>query len=774
MQRFALALVILGSSLLAARAATPSNEPAVERSLLGNQVQNFTLRDYRGKEVSLADFKTGKPVVLAFLGTECPLARLYGPRLTELAAKYGPQGVTFLGIDSNKQDSITELASYARTHGVSFPLLKDPGNVVADQVGAERTPEIFLLDGQHVIRYHGHVDDQYGFQTGAGYAKSEIKNASLSNAIEELLAGKEITQAETKVVGCLIGRVREVDPQSPVTYSQQISRIMQQHCVDCHRPGEIGPFPLLTYDDVSGWGDMIAEVIRDQRMPPWHADPAVGHFSNDRSLSLEEKEQIYQWVAAGAPEGDPADLPAPKEFIEGWSIPEPDQVVYFADEPFVVPAEGEIPYQYFTVDPGWTEDKWIKATETRAGDRSVVHHIFVFAKPAPTPGSKGGGGFNLGAGGGNLISGTAPGNPPVISPPGMAQFVPAGSQLVFQMHYTANGKETKDRSCAGFVFADPKEVQQDVSMNMAINFAFRIPAGADNHPVEARKRFDRDTLIMNFTPHMHLRGKSFRYDLRYPDGSVETLLNVPQFDGNWQMTYNLVEPKLAPAGSELYCLAHFDNSADNLANPDPTTEVRWGDQTWEEMMIGWFGASTDVDTGLLPVEKRRTTAFLRKVAEKPLELKEASTSGKLSFKQLFDRLTRRVSKDVPQVDRMCAAVVDGDQVRFLQIDQTPVMEIHLGGTDTVLTADHALGVCAQAKQTTSYADLSKPEAAGLGAQRHGLRSSLHVPVEIDGQPGVVSFWSQELNAFPPQAVEYLEHVARQLGAAQADAVAAGN
>ena len=303
-------------------------------------VENFTLNDFHGKPYSLADFKDKKVVVLAFLGTECPLAKLYGPRLAELDRKYAPQGVQFLGVNANRQDAVTEIAAAARVAGIGFPMLKDLNNKLADRVGATRTPEVFVLDQARVIRYHGRIDDQYG----VGYVKKTASEAYLRTSIDELLSGKPVAKSETGVVGCFIGRVRLPDASAKVTYSNQVSRILNKRCVSCHRAGEVAPFAMTNYAEVSGWADSIVEVVQNRRMPPWLADPKYGHFSNDRSMPEAEKEILYQWAAAGAPEGDPKELPPPLKFVDGWQLPkDPDKVYYMSEKPYAVPTDGTIP-----------------------------------------------------------------------------------------------------------------------------------------------------------------------------------------------------------------------------------------------------------------------------------------------------------------------------------------------------------------------------------------------------------------------------------------------
>lgn len=564
---------LLAASLPAVTLWAAEEQPAATPK----KIENFSLRDYRGKVVALSDYAASKLVVVAFVGNDCPIAKLAMPRLVQLARQFAPQGVAFLAINSNSQDSLTGMAAFAREHDLPFPLLKDPGNVVADRFGAQRTPEIFVLDADRGLRYQGRLDDRYL----VGLQRPQPTREDLKLAIEQLLAGHAVSTPRTEAVGCHVGRVpqRKPDAASTVTYSDQIARLLQDRCVGCHRPGEVAPFPLTTYEEVAGWGETIREVVEQRRMPPWLASPEHGHFANDARLTDAEKKLIYDWLDAGAPEGDPQRLPPPREFTVGWQIPQPDQVIYIRDEPVSVPAEGTVAYQYFEIDPGFQEDKWIQMAEARPGNRAVVHHIVVNFIP---PGSRSRVGLN------GSMAGYAPGIPPIRLPQGTAMFVPAGSKVLFQVHYTPNGSPQRDRSMLGLVFADPASVTERVDGSAAANVMFEIPPGADSYEVRSQYRFNNDTRLLTLMPHMHLRGKSFRYEAQYPDGSTEVLLDVPRYDFNWQLRYLFSEPKPIPKGTLLVCTAHFDNSPGNLANPDPQKKVRWGDQTWDEMMIGYF------------------------------------------------------------------------------------------------------------------------------------------------------------------------------------------
>lgn len=564
--------------LLAVLIATSNScSIAAEKSLEG-VLESFTLSNNYGKDVALSSFSEKRIIVLAFLGTECPLAKLYGSRLQEIADKFESDDVAVIGVCSNKQDSLTELSAYVHRFEIGFPMLKDVGNRLADAVGATRTPEVFVFDASRTLRYHGRIDDQYG----VGYARDEPKKSDLDDAITSLIAGKSVSQPETNAVGCVIGRVKNRPPTGEITFTKHIAPILNAHCANCHRKGEIGPFTLTSYEDVLGWEDTILEVIDDRRMPPWNADPKVGHFANDPRLSEQEVALLRDWVNNGMPEGDSADLPAPPKFVQGWRIPEPDQVFQMNEEKveFQVPAGGVVDYQHFVVDPEWDEDKYIYAAEARPQNRSVVHHILVYVMP---PGED-----RVGLG--TVLVGYAPGNVPVNYGPQVAMKVPAGSKLLFEMHYTPNGKVETDLSYAGVCFTSKENVKTLIRGRAVIEKdKLVIQPHLENQEFEAEPYTSRrDEYLLSMTPHMHLRGKAFKYEAIFPDGTRETLLDVPNYDFNWQLKYELAKPRLLPRGTQVIGTAIFDNSAKNLVNPNPSKTVRWGDQSWQEMMIGFF------------------------------------------------------------------------------------------------------------------------------------------------------------------------------------------
>ena len=370
-----------------------------------------------------------------------------------------------------------------------------------------------------------------------------------------------------------------------VTYTKDIAPILFKSCTECHRANEIAPMSLMSYNEVRPWAKSIRERTMDQTMPPWSADPKYGHWSNDPRLSQTEKDTIVAWVAAGAPKGNDKDMPVAPKYTDGWTIGTPDAVVQMEEE-YTVPAEGTVPYLYFSMPTNFIEDKWIQALEIRPSNRSVVHHVIAYSQDAGYKNTAPGGEGDLRSGRIHL-AGITPNKTGFTFEPGTAKLIKKGSNIVFQMHYTTNGTVGKDRTKIGFVFAKEPAKREIITGN-AMNTRFSIPAGEGNHEVKASKVMESDTLITSFMPHMHVRGKAFTYTAVYPDGRSEVLLNVPKYDFNWQHNYYPTKPIMLPKGTRLDCVAYFDNSTKNKYNPDPSQTVRWGDQTWEEMMIGWY------------------------------------------------------------------------------------------------------------------------------------------------------------------------------------------
>ena len=373
------------------------------------------------------------------------------------------------------------------------------------------------------------------------------------------------------------------------------------------------PMSLMTYDDARPYARAIKAKVVARQMPPWGADPAYGTFKNDPRLSEKDIQTISAWADAGAPKGEDADLPKAPTFADGWTIGKPD-AIFEMDQEYRIPATGTVEYLYFRVPTHLTEDKWIQAIEIKPGARAHVHHVLAYTQPAGEKLNPGG------ALGPTNIGGVTPNKPGLVFAPGIARLMRGNSDLVLQMHYTTNGKEAVDRTQVGVIYA--KEPPAKLAAGgMALNPRFVIPPNDGNHEVKATQMIQRDTVMTSLTPHMHVRGKDMTYIAYYPDGTKETLLSVPKYDFNWQITYELATPKVLPAGTKVEVIAHYDNSANNKFNPDPSKEVKWGDQTWEEMMIGFWSTVVEV-----PAKTSSTAAAVDAVESVTRWLSEPTTN----------------------------------------------------------------------------------------------------------------------------------------------------
>jgi peroxiredoxin len=552
-----------------------------DRSIsLGKASPPNPLFDSRGGIHRLSELRGQPGAVVFFFATGCPLGRLYAPRINTLAHELQPQGFAFVGVASQPTDSLADLDGFVRTHHISFPVWKDRDGSLAAALGVRRTPEVMLFNREGRLCYRGRVDDQFQ----PGLTRAAATNHDLRDALDDLLAGRAIRKPLTEPAGCLLGRSERYPKSDEVVYTRHIARILQQNCQACHRPGQIGPFPLTTFEEAASWGPMIREVVQAGRMPPWHASPAHGKFANDRRLSEDDKLRITTWVDNGCPEGDRAALPPPAAFPDEWSIPTPDFVLSMPN-PFNVPAQGEVEYQYIEVDPGFTEDRWIQAAEVLPGCRAVVHHCNVLLKPPtrkPVDHST--------EAEWTFLTGVTPGKPATLLPEGVAKRWPAGWRAVFVIHYSPNGSPQVDQTRLGLVFADPAKVHKEIYTHLTADVALAIPPRVSDYQVTHKFICPDDMLLYGIFPHMHVRGKSFLTEAEYPDGRREILLDVPHYDFAWQHQYILAEPLRLPAGTVLRYTVVYDNSRENLANPNPDVWVHTGPQSWDEM----FNAYVDI------------------------------------------------------------------------------------------------------------------------------------------------------------------------------------
>ena len=593
----------------------------ISLSTQADETQWSDLRSMELKSIdgSVVSFTDAKLIVYCVLGTECPVSRFYAARLEELSKQYADQGVRFVGIHSNLHDSEADVQKFTKELSVSFPQVHDTRQAVARQLRATRVPEVFLLDAEGEIRYSGRVDDQYA----PGVKRAAANTNHLKNAIDAVLAGTKPVQPRAEPVGCLItfAKPAATIPATNITYCKTIAPLFNEHCVECHRVGEIGTFDITNYDEVRGWSEMIVEVVEQKRMPPWHADPKFGTFRNQRHMPDSALGVLKAWVKAGTPYGDKADLPPPPKFVDGWRLDkEPELIVSMRDKPYTIPASGSVDYQYFVVDPKITEDRWVASAQIVPGNPSVVHHAIVFVRPPDGVDFSGIG----------WLTAYVPGQRATIFPPGFARKIPAGSKLVFQMHYTPNGQEQKDTTRIGMTFMNANEVMHEVFTMVGIDQEFEIPPGEANHVVTSSvNRLPRDGMLLAVSPHMHLRGKSFEMVAVSGRNSAgedrSTLLKVPQYDFNWQHTYEFAEPLPFNELNSLELTTTFDNSKGNPFNPAPEEYVVWGDQTWEEMSVAFLEVAKPLNRDSAVSKLANTSAEVKTTSK---EMDEPTASQK--------------------------------------------------------------------------------------------------------------------------------------------------
>ena len=578
------------------------SEPAPPK--IGDEVPRIVYKDIRYLPRSLADFGEKKAYVLVFTNTTCPLVQKYWPKLKRLSGQYGEQGVQFVSINVGAEDEIADVAQQAIDFGIEFPVVKDRDGVCANALGVQRTPEVVVLDASKKLRYRGRLDDQYRL----GGSRPDVKSDDLKQALDDLLSGREIANPETEVDGCLITLPELKPPETPVTFHEQIAPLLQKHCQECHHDGGAAPFSLVTLEEVAAQAETIAEAVADGRMPPWHAH-RQHTFANQRGLSREERQQIVAWVKTGRAAGDASKAPPPRTFSDSkWEIGEPD-LTLSAIEMHELPAEGFVDYKYVVMPHVFLADTWVSAAEILPSNPAVVHHCNMAYWKVGQEFSDG-----------NFITGRVPGGTAMVLDEGVAFRIPAGSVVGLQIHYTTTGKPEKNRMSVGFRF--PRSVvQQELHHVQCTTSRFAIPPGASAHEVSATRTLDRDASGIGMFAHMHLRGKDMTFRAHTPDGKTETLLSIPTYLYDWQQNYRW-QPgtKKFPKGTRIEAIAHFDNSAFNPFNPDPTATVKHGPQTIHEMMFGFFFYTDDnevLNLRIDPKSGRVATAQPRVDAARP-------------------------------------------------------------------------------------------------------------------------------------------------------------
>lgn len=567
---------VMGGSALWIRPARPDAHPqdiAVHASPseagIGRLVSLAPIRLLDNSEFKFDEGVT----VIALTSATCPISKKLTDTTRRLARSWKSKGVRFVMVNPMASETKAEVQSQANGFGLPYAR----STKLAELLGAKTTTEVFVLDKSQTLVYRGAIDDQYSIAA----TRPEPTHNYLEDALRAVTNGQSPAVSATVAPGCALALASTSNELKP-TYHNRISRIIQDNCLRCHNRDGVAPFALETYAQVSERARMLEVITQSRRMPPWSAAPAPrpSKWSNDASLSDEDLAAIKDWAEAGAPEGDPKDAPQPRQWPKEWTIGKPDLVLQLP-EAIAVKSDGVMDYQYVRIDPGFKEDKWVSAMQILPTDRSVVHHVLVFLVPPGQDYAS----DNRGLGG--FFAGYVPGNDNQVVPAGLAKKVPAGTRFEFQIHYTPNGKATKDQLRMGLQFTD-KEPERELRTIAVTTLLLSIPPYADNHKVVGRLPVLRDTEIYSFLPHMHVRGKAYRYEVQYPDGRTELLLDIPKYDFNWQLEYKLREPKFVPKGSRIIGTAWYDNSDKNPANPDPSKRVTWGEQTSDEMMLGYM------------------------------------------------------------------------------------------------------------------------------------------------------------------------------------------
>ncbi|HVY69830.1 MAG TPA: redoxin domain-containing protein [Verrucomicrobiae bacterium] len=546
-------------------------------------VPNFTLMDFReqNQELRRAD---GKAVVLFFTGNGCPIAAKSVPKLRALKSKFGKEGITFWVINAYPDDTLQSIREERnKLKMTGFQILRDTKLEVALSLGVERTAEVVAIStSDWKVFYQGAIDDQYT----EGAERPAPQSKFLETALRQFLAGQPIETTRTASHGCRLPYAGIIDTPS---YAAQVAPILRGHCVQCHREGGIGQWEMNGYGPVKNKARMIEEVLLTRRMPPWDPSPDYGHFADGNSLSPEEAQTLLAWVKAGAPRGEGEDpLTAKLDPLPDWELGTPNAVVRLAKEQ-QIPATGVLDYRQLPLtSPGLTNEVWLRAVTLKPGNRKVVHHAIIYAKWPGCVDNSGGKGV--------FIAGWAPGVPSLKFPEGVGKRLPANAELSVEMHYTTCGTDETDVTQAAFYYW-PGPQARSAETRAALDLDLMVPPGTDEARHHATYCFNKPATIYGLSPHMHKRGKWMRYELLLPDGTKETLLHVPRYDFNWQHTYRFAEPRHVQPGTWLLVSGAFDNSDSNPANPDSRERVRFGQQSWDEMFIGFFEAADDPATG---------------------------------------------------------------------------------------------------------------------------------------------------------------------------------
>ncbi len=609
----------------------------------GNPVKETqALRGLDGKSLPLKA-PAGGATVLIFYSSECPISNAYSPTFTELQARYRGKPMRWIGICMDPDLTDAEVRTHASDFKLEFLLARDRRGSFARSIGATKTPEAFVIDDRGKVSYHGRIDDQF--------VARRVRNANpgrndLASALDAVLNGKPVPSPYVEPVGCPI-------PEPPAvtghpTYAHDIAPLIQKNCLECHRKGQVAPFGLESYEQARKRADDLASVVDERSMPPWKASPHFGvRFKGDRSLSAKEIATFAAWAEAGAPEGDRRELPPAPKFPEDWALGTPDLVLDIGTD-FQVPADGGDIYRCFVIPTHLDHDTYITAIEYQIGNRRVVHHVLAYVdvsgearkRDAADPGP----GYLCFAGPGEPIHGDlggwAPGNLPDQLPEGVGRTLPKGADVIVQLHYHPSGRPETDRTRIGLHFAR-RPIRQIIHWTAAANPEMKLPPGESNIEIKAAWQAPVDVVALAVLPHMHLLGRDMTMTLTYPDGKVQDLIRIDDWDFNWQYSYFFEKPIDVPKGSVVHLVAHYDNSSANPHNPNkPPKEVHWGEATTDEMCIGFIAVTKKGQDLTRPGEKDDLGETFRKQIE---EFREKQRQAKEEEKRKAAKDSRNES-----------------------------------------------------------------------------------------------------------------------------------
>ena len=588
--------------------------------VVGMRVDDFQLLDHMGVAHRLFYYSDAPAIVVMTQGNGCPIVRNAVPAYRQVRDNYQEQGVKFFLLNSNLQDNKTTIAKEVADFGFDIPVLVDENQLVGESLNVTRTAEVFVIDPKsRKVVYHGPVDDRLTYQN----QKAKAEFSYLSDALDAVIAGETVKISQVDAPGCIVNFPERDNKErhTNISYHDTIAPILEERCVECHQVGGIGPWAMTSYDMIKGFSPMIREVIRTDRMPPWHSDPNIGSFLHDRSLTSNEIKTLVHWIEAGSPRGEGYDpLADPRESLPDWPLGVPDLILTVPS--FDVPATGVVDYQRpYVVNP-LEEGKWLRASTVKVGSRESVHHVLTgYLKEIPKSGQSNE--VRWGA----SVGGYAVGAESMIAREGLGTYIPAGGAIGLQMHYTPFGREVTDTTQIGLYFYD-KRPPRMLRNSVIMDFSIEIPPEKANHAETAYLEFPKDAELFYAFPHAHYRGQSSTLAIRYPDGREEMILSLPKYDFNWQRAYEFKDPIKVPAGAKLIARYTYDNSTQNAANPDPSKKMVWGDQSFEEMLYTAISYRWSDETS----------------ADQKGEYQELLNAGRL-FGMLDDNIDESIQKD---------------------------------------------------------------------------------------------------------------------------------